>query len=75
MKMTEDRLTRLAFVYAENWAEDVADSYANMTTDPAYIDAVAEKAQFRAYRMKRWGPTAAEKLFAKAKPVAIRNIK
>lgn len=59
-KLSVDKLTRLAFIYAEQDRRAFADSWPPGSKEALEAESVAN--QLRAYRQKRWGKTLGDRL-------------
>ncbi len=63
-KLRVDELTRLAFIWAEQDRDAMADAWPKGSVERA--EALAVLKQLRDYRMKRWGRTRLESILSEA---------
>lgn len=61
-KLTVDELTRLAFIWAEQDRESLAESWPPGSEERA--DAESDATALRRYRLKRWGRTRLEEVLS-----------
>ena len=71
--MTEDELTRLAFICGEQDRRSFADCWPPKSKERKAAAKLADA--MHAYRVKRWGRTKLEAVLDGAKPVSIHDIK
>ncbi len=71
-KLPVRELTRLAFVWAEQDRDSIADCWP--PNSPERAEAENESRQLRAYRMKKWGRTVGDRIGEKCKTVSLSEI-
>ena len=70
--MTVDELTRLAFIWAEQDRQTLAECWPPGSKERR--QAASEANQLRRYRLKRWGRTKLEVILDGAKPVRVQDL-
>lgn len=68
-----NELIRLAMIDAEGWQTELAQANHPGTTERKEAEELA--AQYRAYRMRRWGKTRLEAATEKMKPATINELR